>query len=78
VDLSNIECSSLNIVGKKAFCCPLSQVEGAMDLISSQDKEFLAWDAGHIGLMTGPAAKTNSGRAYAIGWSPARGSNRGR
>ena len=57
MDLSNIECSGLNIVGKKAFCCPLSQVEAAMDLISSQDKEFLAWDAGHIGLMTGPAAK---------------------
>ncbi len=57
VDLSNIECPVLNIAGKKDFICPLSQAETTMDVISSQDKEFLTLDAGHIGLMTGPIAK---------------------
>jgi polyhydroxyalkanoate synthase subunit PhaC len=57
VDLSNIRCPVLNIAGEKDFICPLPQAEGAMDLIGSQDKEFLALDAGHIGLMTSPVAK---------------------
>ncbi|MDP8952944.1 MAG: alpha/beta fold hydrolase [Actinomycetota bacterium] len=57
VDLSNIECPVLNIAGKKDFICPLPQAEGAMDLLSSQDKEFLAMDAGHIGLMASSVAR---------------------
>jgi polyhydroxyalkanoate synthase len=28
-----------------------------MDLVSSEDKEFLVLDAGHVGLMTGRGAK---------------------
>ncbi len=57
VNLSNIRCPVLNIAGKKDFICPPSQAEGGMDLIGSRDKEFLALDAGHIGLMTSPVAK---------------------
>ena len=57
MDLSNIECPVLNIAGKKDFICTPSQADGAMDLISSRDKEFLALDAGHVGLMTSPVAK---------------------
>ncbi len=28
-----------------------------MDLVSSEDKEFLVLDAGHVGLLTGRSAK---------------------
>jgi polyhydroxyalkanoate synthase subunit PhaC len=57
VDLSNIECPLLNIAGSKDFICPLAQAEATMDLVRSQDKEFVVFDAGHVGLMAGPVAK---------------------
>ena len=57
VDLSNIECPLLNIAGSKDFICPLAQAEATMDLVGSQDKEFVVLDAGHVGLMAGPVAK---------------------
>ena len=28
-----------------------------MDLVGSQDKEFVVLDAGHVGLMAGPVAR---------------------
>lgn len=59
VDLSNITCSVLNIAGSKDHICTLPQSEATMRLISSQDKEFLVLDAGHVGLLTGGAAKKN-------------------
>ena len=57
VELSNIECPLLNIAGSKDFICPLAQAEATMDLVGSQDKEFLVLDAGHVGLMAAPVAK---------------------
>jgi polyhydroxyalkanoate synthase subunit PhaC len=57
VDLSNITCPVLNIAGKKDHICPLPQAEPTTDLVSSEDKEFLVLDAGHVGLMTGRSAK---------------------
>jgi polyhydroxyalkanoate synthase subunit PhaC len=57
VDLSNIECPLLNIAGSIDFICPLAQAESTMDLVGSQDKEFVVLDAGHVGLMAGPVAK---------------------
>ncbi len=57
VDLSNIECSLLNLAGTKDMICPLPQAEATMDLVGSQDKEFLMLDAGHVGLMAGPVAR---------------------
>ena len=57
VDLSNIECRVLNVAGEKDFICPVSQAEATMDLIGSEDKEFLVVDAGHVGLMGGRVAK---------------------
>jgi polyhydroxyalkanoate synthase len=57
VDLSNIECPVLNIAGEKDFICPLSQAGATMDLVGSEDKEFLVVDAGHVGLMGGRVAK---------------------
>jgi polyhydroxyalkanoate synthase len=57
VDLSNIGCRVLNIAGEKDFICPLSQAGATMDLVSSEDKESLVVDAGHVGLMGGRVAK---------------------
>ncbi len=57
VDLSNVECSVLNIAGEKDYISPLSQAEPTMDLVGSEDKEFLVLDAGHMGLMASPIAK---------------------
>jgi len=57
VDLSRITCPVLNIAGTKDHICSLPQSEATMRLISSQDKEFLVLDAGHIGLLTGGDAK---------------------
>jgi polyhydroxyalkanoate synthase len=57
VELSNIECPLLNIAGSKDFICPLAQAEATMHLVGSQEKEFVALDAGHVGLMAGPVAK---------------------
>jgi polyhydroxyalkanoate synthase subunit PhaC len=57
VDLSEIECSLLNVAGTKDIICPLSQTEATMVLVRSQDKEHLILDAGHVGLMASPEAK---------------------
>ena len=57
VDLSEIECSLLNIAGAKDIICPLSQTEATMELVGSRDKEHLILDAGHVGLMASPEAK---------------------
>lgn len=57
VDLSNIECPLLNVAGSKDFICPVAQAEATMDLVGSQDKEFVVLDAGHVGLMAGPVAR---------------------
>ena len=57
VDLSNIVCPVLNVAGAQDYICPPSQAEPTMDLVGSDDKEFLASNAGHVGLMVGPVAK---------------------
>src|SRR6266568_8749457 len=57
IDLSNITCPVLNIAGKKDHICTLPQAEAIMSLIESQDKEFFALDAGHVGLLTGADAR---------------------
>ena len=57
VDLSNIKCPVLNLAGKKDHLCFLSQAEATMDLIGSEDKEMVALDAGHVGLVMGSGAR---------------------
>lgn len=67
VDLSSITCPILNIAGKQDHICPLPQTESTTELVSSEDKEFLVLDAGHVGLLTGRSAKRTSGRRSAPG-----------
>ncbi len=57
VDLSRIKCPLLNIAGEKDFICPLPQARATMNLVGSEDKEFLVVDAGHVGLLGGRVAK---------------------
>ncbi|QIN79882.1 class III poly(R)-hydroxyalkanoic acid synthase subunit PhaC [Rubrobacter marinus] len=57
VDLANITCPVLNIAGEKDHICTLPQARATTDLVSSEDKEFLVLDAGHVGLMTGRGAR---------------------
>ena len=57
VDLSNIKLPFLNIAGKKDHLVFLPQAEAAMHLVGSEDKEFVALDAGHVGLLTGRGAR---------------------
>jgi polyhydroxyalkanoate synthase len=57
VDLSNIECPVLNLAGEKDHLVFCGQAEATMDLISSEDKDFVVLDAGHVGLVMGRSAK---------------------
>ncbi len=57
VDLSNVGASLLNIARAKDVICPLSQTEATMDLVGSEEKEHLIFDAGHVGLLASPAAR---------------------
>jgi polyhydroxyalkanoate synthase len=53
VDLSNIYCPVLNLAGDKDHLVFCSEAEAVMDLIGSEDKEFVVLDAGHVGLVMG-------------------------
>jgi polyhydroxyalkanoate synthase len=59
VDLAGITCPLLNVAAERDHICPLPQAEPTTDLVSSEDKEFLVLDAGHVGLLTGRSAKKN-------------------
>jgi len=56
VDLSNIRCAVLNVSGKWDYTVPPSQTRATTTLASSQDKESISLDAGHVGMLVGPAA----------------------
>lgn len=56
VDLSNIRCAVLNVSGKWDFTVPPSQTEATTALARSSDKESVSLDAGHVGMLVGPAA----------------------
>jgi polyhydroxyalkanoate synthase len=56
VDLSKIRCSVLNVSGKWDYTVPPSQTEATTALASSRDKESVSLEAGHVGMLVGPAA----------------------
>jgi polyhydroxyalkanoate synthase len=56
VDLSNIGCSVLNVSGKWDHVVSPSQTEATTILARTSDKEYLSVDAGHVGMLVGPAA----------------------
>jgi polyhydroxyalkanoate synthase len=59
VDLARITCPIFVIAGSQDHICALPQAEAAMRLVSSQDKEFFALNAGHIGLLIGSGARAS-------------------
>jgi polyhydroxyalkanoate synthase subunit PhaC len=56
VDLSNITCAVLNVSGKWDYVVPSSQTTATTALAQSTDKESVSLDAGHVGMLVGPAA----------------------
>lgn len=59
VDLSNIRCAVLNVSGEWDYTVPPSQTEATTALASSPDKENVSVNAGHVGMLVGPAAVGN-------------------
>jgi polyhydroxyalkanoate synthase len=57
VDLANITCAALNIVGTRDHICAPAQAEGTLARTGSTDAELVLLDAGHVGLLTGAEAK---------------------
>lgn len=57
VDLSNIECSVLNVSGKWDYVVPPSQTKATTTLARSTDKESVSLNAGHVGMFIGSAFK---------------------
>lgn len=57
VDLSKISCSVLSIAARRDHIVPFAQSRAATDLVTSEDKEFLVLDGGHVGLLTGSQAR---------------------
>lgn len=56
VDLSNIRCAVLNVSGKWDYVVPPSQTRATTALARSSDQESVSLDAGHVGMLVGPAA----------------------
>ena len=56
VNLSNIGCSVLNVSGKWDCTVPPAQTKATTARASSSDKESVSLDAGHVGMLVGPAA----------------------
>ena len=58
VDLSSIECALLNVSGKWDYVVPPSQTEATTALVRGRDKESVSLDAGHVGMLVGPGARS--------------------
>jgi len=56
VDLSDIRCALLNVSGKWDYVVPPCQTSATTALAGSQDVEAGLLDAGHVGMLVGPAA----------------------
>ncbi|CAN5558298.1 MAG: alpha/beta fold hydrolase [Actinomycetota bacterium] len=62
VDLTNIECSILNVSGKWDYVVPAAQTKATTELAKSEDKQSVSLDAGHVGMIAGPGANKVWGR----------------
>ena len=56
VDLSNIRCALLNVSGKWDYVVPPCQTRATTTLASGPDQESVSLNAGHVGMLVGPAA----------------------
>jgi polyhydroxyalkanoate synthase len=56
IDLKRITCPVLNLMASADHLVPCSQSAGFNDLISSEDKDSITFETGHIGLAVGSRA----------------------
>jgi polyhydroxyalkanoate synthase subunit PhaC len=56
VDISNIRCAVLNVSGKWDCTVPSAQTKATTARASGPDKEDVSVNAGHVGMLVGPAA----------------------
>ena len=56
VDLSNIRCAVLNVSGTWDYVVPPSQTKATTALAGGSDQESVSLNAGHVGMLVGPAA----------------------
>ncbi len=56
VDLSNIRCAVFNVSGKWDYVVPPSQTRATSALACGPGQESVTLDAGHVGMLVGPAA----------------------
>jgi polyhydroxyalkanoate synthase len=57
LNLSNIRCAVLNVSGRWDYVVPPSQTEATTTLACGADQESVCLDAGHVGMLVGPAAR---------------------
>jgi len=57
VNLSKIRCAVLNVSGRWDYVVPPSQTEATTTLACGADQESICLDAGHVGMLVGPAAR---------------------
>jgi len=60
VDLKKLKANVMNVIAEADHITPPCQSERVMDLIGSEDKEVLRVRGGHIGIMAGRGAETNT------------------
>lgn len=60
VDLSNLRANLLNVIAEADHITPPCQSERILDLVGSDDKEAFRVRGGHIGIMAGRGAQTNT------------------
>ena len=58
--LEKIKANLLNVIAEADHITPPCQSEGIMEMVSSEDKEFLRVRGGHIGIMAGRGAEKNT------------------
>jgi polyhydroxyalkanoate synthase len=57
MDINNIGCAVLNVSGKWDCSVPPAQTKATTRHASGPDKEYVSVNAGHVGMLVGPAAK---------------------
>ncbi len=72
-DLGAISCPVLNIAGLKDAIAPIAQTRGTTGLVSSSDKHLLVVDAGHLGMIVGPAGRHEMWQGMASWLAPRSG-----
>jgi polyhydroxyalkanoate synthase len=59
VNLSNIRCAVLNVSGKWDYVVPPCQTKATTALACGPDHESVSLNAGHVGMLVGPAAASS-------------------